>query len=99
MGLIPGLAQWVKDLIRYLAWELPYATGVALTNKQEEKKERKRKREKKGRKEGKKRKEYWCTSLSEDIYYNLACWNRTYTAYMLKDIFGPIMKVKKIMKL
>ena len=55
MGLIPGLAQWVKDLIRYLAWELPYATGVALTNKQEEKKERKRKREKKGRKERRER--------------------------------------------
>ena len=42
-GSIPGLAQWVKDpssvaaaLIRPLAWELPYVTGVALTrqNKQ-----------------------------------------------------------------
>ena len=44
VGLIPGLAEWVKDLallwlwhrpaatglIRPLAWELPYATGVAL---------------------------------------------------------------------
>ena len=41
-GLIPGLAQWVKDLallwhrlaatalIRLLAWEPPYATGAAL---------------------------------------------------------------------
>ena len=43
-GSIPGLAQWVKDLallwlwcspvatapIRPLAWEPPYATGVAL---------------------------------------------------------------------
>ena len=43
-GLIPGLTQWIKDpvwlwwwckpaataLIRPLAWELPYATGVAL---------------------------------------------------------------------
>ena len=46
MGLIPGLAQWVKDLalhrpvatapIRPLAWEPPYASGAALkrqTNK------------------------------------------------------------------
>ena len=44
MGSIPGLAQWVKDLvllwlwcrqaakasIRSLAWEPPYATGAAL---------------------------------------------------------------------
>ena len=43
-GLIPGLAQWVKDLvllwlwcrpaattlIRPLAWEPPYATGASL---------------------------------------------------------------------
>ena len=47
VGLIPGLAQWVKDLallwlwfrlaaaapIRPLAWELPYAAGVALKRK------------------------------------------------------------------
>ena len=52
MGLIPGLAQWVKDLawqgatwvavaapIRPLAWELPYATGVVIEIKKE--KERK----------------------------------------------------------
>ena len=46
-GYIPSLAQWVKDpvlrwlwhrpaaaaLIRTLAWELPYATGVALKRK------------------------------------------------------------------
>ena len=44
MGLIPGLAQWVKGLgllwlwcrpadvapIQHLAWEPPHATGVAL---------------------------------------------------------------------
>ena len=43
-GVIPGLAQWVKDLallwlwhrpaavalIRFLAWESPYAAGAAL---------------------------------------------------------------------
>ena len=46
-GSIPGLAQWVKDLallwlwcrpvvialIRPLAWEPPYAVGVALKKK------------------------------------------------------------------
>ena len=46
-GLVPGLTQWVKGpallwlwyrpaaaaLIRPLAWELPYATGVALKGK------------------------------------------------------------------
>ena len=46
-GSIPGLTQWVKDLallwlwrrpvavalIRPLAWELPYATGVSLKSK------------------------------------------------------------------
>ena len=44
VGSIPGLGQWIKDLallwlwhrsaatapIRPLAWELPYAAGVAL---------------------------------------------------------------------
>ena len=47
VGLIPGLAQWVKDPvvlglwhrlaaaapIQTLAWELPYATGVSLKRK------------------------------------------------------------------
>ena len=56
-GSIPGLAQWVKDLvwlwlrrrpaatapIRPLAWEPPYAAGAALKNK---KRKRKRKKEK-----------------------------------------------------
>ena len=51
-GLIPGLAQWVKDpallwlwcrlaavaLIRPLAWEPPYATGAALKRKKRKKK-------------------------------------------------------------
>ena len=46
-GSVPGLIQWVKDLmllwlwhrpaaaapILFLAWELPYATGVALGKK------------------------------------------------------------------
>ena len=46
-GLIPGLTRWVKDpmllwlwyrlaaaaLIQPLAWELPYAAGVALKKK------------------------------------------------------------------
>ena len=50
-GLIPGLPQWVKDhallwlwcrpeataLIRYLAWEPPYATGAALKRKKKKK--------------------------------------------------------------
>ena len=46
-GSIPGLAQWVKDLawlwlagagpIQALAWELPYAEGVALKKKREKK--------------------------------------------------------------
>ena len=49
-GLIPGLAQWVKDLvllwlwprlaatapIRPLAWELPYAMGAALKKDRKE---------------------------------------------------------------
>ena len=51
VDLIPGLAQWVKDLvllwlwcrpaavvpIRPLAWELPYALGVALKSKKKKK--------------------------------------------------------------
>ena len=50
MGLIPSLAQWVKGAgvaaatvwvaavapIQSLAWELPYAAGVALKKKEEE---------------------------------------------------------------
>ena len=47
-GSIPGLAQWVNDLawlwcrqaavapIRPLAWETPYATGVALKKGQKD---------------------------------------------------------------
>ena len=54
-GLIPGLAQWVKDLallwqrwavaapIRPLAWELPHAAGATLKRKKK-KKERKKER-------------------------------------------------------
>ena len=52
VGSIPGLAQWVKDLallclwqrpaaavpIRPLAWELAYATGVALKSRNKNKK-------------------------------------------------------------
>ena len=50
VGLIPGLAQWVKDLallwlwlaatalIRPLAWELPYALGTALKGPEKKKK-------------------------------------------------------------
>ena len=30
VGSIPGLTQWVKDLIRPLAWGPPYAEGSAL---------------------------------------------------------------------
>ena len=55
--MIPGLAQWIKDPallwlwcrpaaaapIRPLAWELPYAMGVALKKKKKEGKERKKK--------------------------------------------------------
>ena len=53
-GLIPGLAQWVKDLALLwlwcrltataptgpLAWELPYATGTALKRKKRRRKKR-----------------------------------------------------------
>ena len=53
-GWIPDLAQWVKDLVLLwlwrrsaatastgpLAWELPYAMGVALKKKQKKKKRR-----------------------------------------------------------
>ena len=50
VGLIPGLAQWVKDLallwhrpaatapIGPLAWELPYAMHAALKNQKKKKK-------------------------------------------------------------
>ena len=49
VGSIPGIAQWVKDvallwrrpaavaLIRPLAWEPPYAMGVALKKKKKKK--------------------------------------------------------------
>ena len=54
MGLIPGLAQWVKNLallwlwcklaatalIRPLAWEPPYATDVALKRQKTKKKKK-----------------------------------------------------------
>ena len=55
-GSIPGLAQWVKDLvlpwlwrrlaaaapIQPLAWELPYAMGVALEKAKRQKKKKKK---------------------------------------------------------
>ena len=54
VGLIPGLAQWFKDLallwlwckpaaaalICPVAWELPYASPVALKKKKKKKKEK-----------------------------------------------------------
>ena len=53
VGLIPGLAQWVKDPvwlwlwrrpvaiapIRLLAWESPYASGAALKRKKKKKRQ------------------------------------------------------------
>ena len=53
VGLIPGLTQWVKDPalldpapIGPLAWEPPYATGVALKKGQKvQKKKKERDRE------------------------------------------------------
>ena len=57
-GSIPGLAQWVKDLvllwcrlaatapIRPLAWEPPYALGVALEKAKRQKKKKKKKKRK-----------------------------------------------------
>ena len=55
-GLMPGLTQWVMDpvllwlwhkpsavaLIQPLAWELPYAAGVALKGPKKKKRERER---------------------------------------------------------
>ena len=55
-GSIPGLVQWVKDLallwlwcrpattapVQPLAWEPPYATGVALKRPKKKKKEKER---------------------------------------------------------
>ena len=58
VGSVPGLAQWVKDLVllwlwhrpvataRPLAWEPPCATGAALERTKRPKKERKRKKKK-----------------------------------------------------
>ena len=45
VGSIPGLALWVKDPIRPLAWELPYAMGAALGIKKKKKKKKKGKLE------------------------------------------------------
>ena len=60
-GLIPDLAQWIKDpallwlwcrpaataLIQPLAWELPYAAGAALKRKKKERERRKGRKEEK----------------------------------------------------
>ena len=51
---IPGLDQWVKDLagpaaiapIGHLAWEPPYAVGVAQRNCKKTKKKKKKKKKK-----------------------------------------------------
>ena len=57
MGSIPGLTQWVEDLvllwlwyrlaatapIRPLAWETPYAAGAALGNEKRQKKKQQKK--------------------------------------------------------
>ena len=70
MGLIPGLAKWVKDpvllwlwcklaaiaLIQPLAWEFPYAASAAL----------KKKRKKKGKKSG-------VFTQSKDLMLMLLC--------------------------
>ena len=59
-GLIPGLAQWGKDLVllwlwcrlaatapvRLLAWEPPYAAGVTLEKTKKKKKKKKEKKKK-----------------------------------------------------
>ena len=40
MGSIPGQAQWIKDpaaQIQSLAWELPFAAGVAKKKKKKKK--------------------------------------------------------------
>ena len=56
VGSIPGIAQWVKDLvllwlwcrpaavapIQPLAWELPYAVGAALKSQKKKKKKKKK---------------------------------------------------------
>ena len=71
MSSIPGLTQWVKDLvllwlwcrlaataaIQPLAWELSYASGAALKIPKERKKEWKKENERKKKKERKKERE------------------------------------------
>ena len=50
---LPGPGLWVAAvaLIQPLAWELPYARGVALKRKKKKKKEKKRKEKKKKKNE------------------------------------------------